>query len=228
MKRCILVLISFILISFHPAEASPCWGTQMPDKGKSFWGIQHYSVERRNMESDRGSVNSQQNFLTWNYGLSDWFSLDLKDTLYSTFRTQDPEGDMKYKNAVWGGGYGFRIRLYESGPVKVVTGFQHFSIHPKTVKANGVRQNGILEDWQGSVLASYDFKRVIPYAGVRYDSMDYISDLDHTRSVVMSDEHRRIGGILGVDVPLTKRLWLNVETDWQDGGSLTTGILYRF
>ena len=200
----------------------------MPAKAGTFWGVQHYYVDRRNMESDRGSVHSDQNFMTWNYGVSDWFSLDLKYTLYSTFRTEDPEGDMKYKNAVWGGGYGFRIRLYESGPVKVVTGFQHFSIHPKTVKANGARQNGILEDWQGSVLASYDLKRIIPYMGLRYDSMDYISDRDHVRTVVKSDENRRIGFIAGVDIPVTSRLWINAETDWQDRGSATIGLSWHF
>ena len=201
----------------------------MPAKKEAFWGLQDYYVRRRDLANDLGSVRSVQNYLTVSYGLTDWLSLDLKASLYSTFRHDPSSGDrMAYKDPVWGGGYGFRIKAYESGPLKSVVGFQHFSIHPKTVKANGEKNNGILEDWQGSALVSYDMKYFTSYIGPRYTLMDYIHNLDTSRKMIKSVEGRRLGLIAGVDIPVNDRVWVNLESDWQDGGSFTAGILCRF
>lgn len=233
MKKFLLPLSFFlVLMMMAPAFsfAASAYGTAMPDKKEVFWGVQSYYVHRRNLDNDSGSVHSQQNYLTMSYGVFDWLSLDLKWSLYSTFRHNNAEDSsvMKYDRSVWGGGYGFRIRLYENGPWKTVAGFQHFSIHPMTVKKAGHKNNGILEDWQYSLLESYKMKYATPYLGVRYTVMDYIHTLDNERNRINSDDHRRFGFITGMDIPLTRNIWLNLEADWQDGDSATIGLHGRF
>ncbi|MEI6437410.1 MAG: hypothetical protein WCO69_01520 [Candidatus Omnitrophota bacterium] len=223
------VLAASLLSVASSAFASPAYGTKMPAKNQAFWGLQDSYIRRRTLEHDQGSVRSLQNFLMLSYGVSDWLSLDLKGSLYSTFRHDPQSGDrMAYKNPIWGGGYGFRVRAYESGPVKAVVGFQHFSIHPKTVKANGQRNNGILEDWQGSALISYSMKPFTPYIGPRYTLTDYIHDLDNNRKMIKSVDGRRLSLVTGVDIPLSDRVWVNLEGDWQDGGTFSTSVLCRF
>jgi hypothetical protein len=218
-----------VLMNVSSVMAAPAYGTAMPQKEGTFWGLQHYYVDRRNLDNDQGVLHSHQNYLTMSYGVLDWLSLDLKLSLYSTFRHNSADGSqMRYDRSVWGGGYGFRIKLHEKGPWKTVTGFQHFSIHPMTVKKDGRKNNGILEDWQFSLLESYKMKYVTPYAGVRYTVMDYIHTLDNERNRINSDDARRFGLILGADIPLSPDVWLNFESDWQDGGSATGGVHFRF
>lgn len=229
MNLIVFVLVFLSLILAQPAQATPAYGTKMPVKKETFFGLQDYYVRSRSLENDQGRVRSIQNYFMASYGLSDWLALDLKLSLYSYFRHDPSSGNqMKYNNPVWGGGYGFRIKAYESGPVKAVVGFQHFSIHPKTVKANGEKNSGILEDWQGSALVSYQLKYFTPYIGPRYTMMDYIHRLDNERKMLKSDEDRRVGIVTGVDIPVNDRVWVNLESDWQDGGSYTAGVLSRF
>jgi hypothetical protein len=212
------------------AQAAPAYGTKMPKAKQAFWGVQHYFIARRNLNNDSGSLRSQQNHLLLSYGVTDWLSLDLKASLYSSFTHKGVDGaDLeKYGNPVWGGGYGFRIRLYENGPWKVVTGFQHISIHPKTIKANGVKNNAIMDDWGGSTLVSYDLKKFTPYAGIAYSTLDYLHRIDNDANRINSDKHRYAGLVVGADIPVNKRIWFNVETDWRDGGAAAASLNMAF
>ena len=229
MKRLIVLIVGFLLCWGSCAQASPAYGTKMPTKKQAFWGLQYSYLNDHQLEKNAGTVQSHQNFLMLSYGLADWFSLDLKYSLWSTFRNDPSSGPVvKYDQPMWGGGYGFRVRLYEDGPVKVVTGFQHFSIHPKTVKENGYKHNGILEDWQISTVASYAFKKITPYAGVRYTFLDYIYTLDDDRDRINSDDDRRINGVLGVDIPLTQKVWVNVEGTAGAEQAMAASLMWHF
>jgi hypothetical protein len=231
MRKIFLLLIVSVMFSTGIALAAPAYGTKMPKAKQAFWGLQTYRIERRDLNNGNGAINSQQNFLLLSYGLTEWFSLDLKYTIYSTFTHQGLDGENleKYgRPGFWGGGYGFRIRLYEKAPWKVVTGFQHISTHPVTLKANGVKNNGILDDWGGSTLMSYDFKKFTPYAGLAYSTLDYIHRINNDARRINSDKHRYAGLILGVDVPVSKKVWINLETDWRDGGAAAASINIAF
>lgn len=232
MKKHVFVLLFSLFLGVTgvlPVWAASAYGTRMPKQKEVFWGLQNYYVRSRNLQHDLGTLHSHQNYLTMSYGVRDWLSLDLKWSLFSTFRHNMPDGSQtRYDRSVWGGGYGFRIKLYENGPWKTVAGFQHFSIHPLTIRKDGYKHNGILEDWQESVLLSYQMKSVTPYAGVRHTVMDYIHTLDNERKRINSDDNRRFGLITGMDIPLSDKMWLNIEADWQDGGSTTAGVHFRF
>ena len=230
MRKSVLFLLAFFL-AVPAASAAPAYGTKMPQGGQAFWGLQHYSIFRRNLNDGNGSIRSEQNHLLLSYGLTDWFSLDLKYTLYSTFAHEGVDGENleKYgRPGFWGGGYGFRIRLYENGPWKLVTGFQHISTHPMSLKANGVKNNGILDDWGGSTLVSFDLKKFTPYVGVAYSTLDYIHRINNDAERVNSDKHRYAGLVVGVDIPVTKKVWINLESDWRDGGAVAGSINFHF
>lgn len=228
-KRALLVVLSWLILSPIEVSAAPAYGTTMPEKDQAIWGLQHYEVFGRNLQDDQGSIKSRQNHLLLSYGLKEWLSLDLKLSLYSKFDHETIGGvETEYNNPVWGGGYGFRVRLYEGGPLKVVAGFQHISIHPKTVKANGSKTNGIFDDWQGSLLTGYKIGRFTPYGGISYASMDYIQRLNSRRNRIKSDSHRSVAGIIGTDFDLTDRVYLNLEGNLVDGGAASASVNVRF
>jgi hypothetical protein len=211
MKLWIILVIVFLL-AVPVALAAPAYGTKMPQKGQVFWGLQSYTIKDRDLNKDQGDLQSQQEHILLSYGVMDWLSLDLKWS-YGAFKHIDGNGGtINYNQPVWGGGYGFRVRLYENGPVKAVAGFQHISIHPTTEEMNGQKPSAILDDWQGSALISYDLKYFTPYTGVRYGTEDYIHYIDHhDGDRQLTAEGRRTDAVLGVDIPVSKKVWINLE-----------------
>jgi hypothetical protein len=226
-----IFLFAFLMAtaSTAPALASPAYGTRLPAAHQVFWGVQHYYIAGSSLDNNLGVLSSQQSYLAMSYGLTKWLALDLKWNLYGTFRHKNSSGaETVYKDSVWGGGYGFRLRLYESNPIRVIAGFQHFSIHPAALDFDGVKQHGILEDWQGSLLVSRHFSLLSPYLGIRYNLTDYIRYTDDERKMYKADGGRRVGLVCGVDVPLTEKTWVNLEADWQDGLSLAAALHWHF
>ncbi|NTV29474.1 MAG: hypothetical protein HGA80_05275 [Candidatus Omnitrophica bacterium] len=226
--RKVWVLLFYFFSVAGVASAAPAYGTKMPEQNKVFWGYQHYAVLDRDLNKDHGELQSQQDHILLSYGVMDWLSLDLKASR-GTVRHEDGSGSvLKYDRPLWGGGYGFRVKLFKSGAVKSVAGFQHISIHPMTVKRNGEKNNAILDDWQGSWLVSYSFRRFTPYVGLRYGTADYIHRLNNDADRILTAEGRRLDLVSGLDIPLTSRTWLNVEGAVGGGVALATGVNCSF
>ncbi len=226
--RHIIFMVMLFLIFPVVSMAAPAYGTKMPHKGEVFGGLQHYAILDRDLNKDHGNLRSQQDHVLLSYGVTDWFSLDLKWTRGDITHIDQDGTRIKYDHPLWGGGYGFRARLYEKGPVKVVSGFQHISVHPRTVKRNGEKNNAILDDWQGSALVSYAFKKVTPYTGMRYGTTDYLHRLNNDADRVYSPESRRFDAVLGMDIPLTPKAWLNIEGAFGAGEAIATGVNFKF
>ena len=227
MRKVILVL-GFLFMSTAVSMAAPAYGTRMPLKNEVFGGLQHYAILQRDLNKDNGNLHSQQDHVLLSYGVTDWFCLDLKWTRGAITHVDQDGTKIKYDHPLWGGGYGFRMRLYENGPVKVVVGFQHISVHPRSVKRDGEKNNAILDDWQGSTLVSYAFKKFTPYTGLRYGTTDYLHRINNDADRVYSPESRRFDAVLGVDVPITPKVWLNAETAFGAGLAIATSVNYKF
>ncbi len=228
MARKVLMCIMGLLLTAGAASAAPAYGTKMPEKNKIFWGYQHYTITGRDLNKDHGTLKSQQDHILLSYGITDWFSLDLKASL-GTVKHKDGSGsETEYNNPLWGGGYGFRVRLFERGAFKSVAGFQHISIHPKTVKKNGEKNNAILDDWQGSWLISYDIQKLTPYVGVRYGTADYIHRLNNDADRVLTAEGRRTDLVLGLDLPVAEKVWLNIEGAAGAGEAFAASVHFCF
>ncbi|MBF0485597.1 MAG: hypothetical protein HQL16_03680 [Candidatus Omnitrophica bacterium] len=226
-KRVLLWIVLFVF-SASAAFAAPAYGTKMPKAKEAFWGIGEYTIFFRTLNKDHGELKSQQEHILLSYGVTDWFSLDLKASLGTIESDPYTGSKIKYDHPVWGGGYGFRVRLYENGPVRVVSGFQHISIHPKTVKGNGEKNNAILDDWQASALVSYDLKKFTPYTGLRYGTTDYIHRINNDADRVYSPESRRFDAVLGVDIPVSRKAWINLEGAFGSGEALATSLNFHF
>jgi hypothetical protein len=127
-----------------------------------------------------------------------------------------------------GGGYGFRLRLWEKEGLKAVFGFQHISIHPETVVVDNQKNKAVLDDWQFSLLVSYRFRLISPYLGTRWSRVDYIHWQDGTRNRVKSDRTKSVGLVFGCNLDLSKNIWLNAEGNFFDSEALAASLNYSF
>jgi hypothetical protein len=223
------IFVFFILSLFCVASsfAAPCYGTKMPKEKTFFLGAQNHTIFYRSLENNSGKLRSMQNFLLLSYGVFDWLAIDLKGGAGNI--KQHPQGsdEIDYPSS-FNGGYGFRIKAYESGKIKLVCGFQHISVHPKTVYIGTTQHKAILDDWQASCLVSRDFRRFTPYIGTKLSRTDYIHRMDGNRKRWMSDLHESIGGVLGVDLPVTEKIWLTMEGQAFDGKAFSFSVNYSF
>jgi hypothetical protein len=222
-----LFLFFILLLQVSSVSAAPAYGTKMPQKKQFFTGLQNHTLLKRYLEDNYGKVRSSQNFLLVSYGIFDWLSVDLKGGAGDI--KQHPLGvaEVDYSTG-FSGGYGFRLRLLNKEKTKVVFGFQHISVHPKRTYVAGVKNKAILDDWQVSMLASYDLKYLTPYLGTRWSRVDYIHWVDEVRKRKMSDLSRSVGLIFGFDVPFTEKMWLNLEGQFFDSDAFACSLNYSF
>jgi len=215
------------LITHNYCYAAPCYGTKMPRKKEFFMGLQTHAIFKKYLEDEYGKVRSFQNFLLLTLGVYDWLSIDLKGGAGNI--RQHPQGsdEVDYPSR-FAGGYGFRLKLYDGKKIKTVFGFQHISLHPKSIHLGTVKNRSILDDWQASLLASCDFKKVTPYLGTSWSRIDYIHTVADSRKRKMSDLTKSIGFIFGLDLPLTKKAWLNLEGRLFDSEAVAFSMNFSF
>jgi hypothetical protein len=210
-----------------PCHAAPSYGTKMPEKKQFHLGGQTYSVQQRNLEGDNGKMSSLQHFLLVSYGLTDWFSVDLKGGAGNTHQTPEGGDEITYPSYL-GGGYGFRVRVYDRDKIKIVSGFQHISVHPYSIFVENVKHKAVIDDWQLSFLASREFDWLTPYLGMRWSRMDYIHWTEDDRNRVKSDLDESIGMIVGMDIPVHEKVWLNFEGQFFDAAAVAASVNFHF
>lgn len=229
-KKVIIILI--LLVTGHCSlftncDAAPCYGTKMPQKKEFFTGLQTHAIFKRYLEDGYGKTRSFQNFLLISYGVYDWLCVDLKGGAGNIKQHPVGSDEVDYSSN-FAGGYGFRLKLYDGKKIKTVFGFQHISIHPKSIHLGTVKNMAILDDWQVSLLASCDFKKAIPYLGTRWSRIDYIHTALDSRKRKMSDLTKSIGFVFGLDLPVTKKAWLNLEGQLFDSEAVAFSLNFSF
>lgn len=225
--RKLLLSSILILCVLSSSYAAPCYGTKLPRKKQFFLGAQTHSIFKRYLEDEYGKLKSTQHFLLLSYGIYDWLSIDLKGGA-GNIRQHPVGSDEIHYPSNFAGGYGFRLRLYDRKDIKMVFGFQHISVHPKSRHLGNIKNKAILDDWQTSLLVSRDFKKITPYLGTRWSRVDYIHTQLDTRKRKMSDLTRSIGLIAGFDLPLTEKIWINLEGSAFDSEAFAFSINYSF
>jgi len=224
--KALLIFILVFCFAF-PSYAAPCYGTKMPKKKEFFAGAEAYSIFKRYLKDQYGKLRSAQEFVLLSYGVFDWLSIDLKGG--AGFVKQHPVGsdELDYPTS-FAGGYGLRFKLYDKKDYKMVLGFQHISVHPESIHLGSVKHKAILDDWQVSVLVSREFSKFTPYLGTRWSRIDYIHWVGEDRKREMSDLTRSIGFIFGLNLPLTKKIWLNLEGQLFDSEAAACSLNYSF
>jgi len=227
MRKILLFFIVFFLCFVSITQAAPCYGTKMPGKKEIFVGFQAHSIFRRYLKDQLGKLRSLQHFLLLSYGAYDWLCIDLKGG--GGYIKQHPcaSNELDYP-AYLGGGYGFRVKLYDAKNIKAVFGFQHISIHPKTISLGADKHKGVLDDWQFSCLVSYDFKKITPYLGIRWSRVDYIHWINGERKLEKSDLTKSVGLIFGFDLPVSNNFWFNIEGQLFDSEAAALSANYSF
>lgn len=233
-KLWVISFVTLLVLTHHSSLitnnfcfAAPCYGTKMPKKKEFFVGAQTHSIFKRYLEDEFGKIRSTQYFINLSYGVCDWFSIDLKGG--SGNIKQHPVGsDEVDYTSNFAGGYGLRLKFYDKQNTKMVFGFQHTSVHPKSTHLGDTKNQAILDDWQTSLLASYNFKKVTPYIGTRWSRIDYIHKEAGTRKRKMSDLTKDIGLVFGCDLDIGKRVWFNLEGQFFGGEALAVSVNYNF
>ena len=77
MRQVIMIAVVLFLLGTC-AQAAPAYGTKMPRQKEFFFGLQHYEIFDRDLNKDNGDLKSRQEHFLLTYGVTDWFSLDLK------------------------------------------------------------------------------------------------------------------------------------------------------
>ncbi len=226
MRRFLLITL-FLLFFISPAYAAPCYGTKMPQAKELFGGTQSHLIFKRYLEDGRGEIRSTQYFLMFSYGIFDWLSLDLKGGA-GNIKQRPPASDETDYSSSFAGGYGVRLKFYDSGTSKMVFGFQHISVHPQKTHLGRVKHAAILDDWQFSLLASRDLAGITPYAGIKWSRLDYIHKVEEDRKRRMSDLTKDVGLVVGCDIPLSKKFWLNLEGQFIDTEACSVSLHYGF
>jgi hypothetical protein len=195
----------------------------MPQKRKFFAGLEYYTIFKRYQEKDYGRLRSAQHFLLISYGVYDWLSIDLKcgGGNIKQHPADRAEIDYPYNFA---GGYGLRLGLYDKNNTKMVFGFQHISVHPKSTHLEDGRHKAVLDDWQVSILLSQKFGKATPYLGTRWSRLDYIHRIGDERKRVMSDLTKSVGLIFGLDYAWTDKIWFNLEAGFLDSQAVAFSI----
>ncbi len=221
----------FVGILFVPFRVfpAPCYGTKMPEKNKFFIGFETNNIFKRYLEGEYGKTRSLQHHFLLSYGLRDWVSIDLKVGTGLIKQRPVTSSEIDYPS-FFSGGYGFRVKLYEEPGhrIRIVSGFQHVSVHPEKIHLEGQENTAILDDWQLSFLVSKDFARLTPYFGAKWSRLDYIHRIGEDRKRRMSDLTKSVGAIFGMDFSLNDKTYLNLETHFFDEESFSLGLLYKF
>lgn len=228
--RYVIVIAAVVLaiISANNLFAVPCYGTHMPGKKKFFGGVEYNYIIKRELEHDHGRVKNPDQFLMVSYGIFDWLSLDLKGGSGKIYYKDSEYGDQEFATS-FAGGYGFRIRLWQNKnkDIKVVTGFQHISVHPKRVHSADGRYSIVIDEWQGSCLGSVRIKQFDPYLGFKYETFDLIRWLkDANRKRYKSEDNW--GLVLGTDFWLKKNIKLNLECHFLDEKAASVSLTREF
>jgi len=221
----LILFLSFFIFDF--SYAAPCYGTRLPEKKKFFASLESYSLFKRYLEDDYGKVRSQQQFYGMSYGVFNWLSIDLKAGGGNIKQHPVGSDEVDYSSS-FAGGYGLRVKFLDKNKIKMVLGFQHISVHPKSTHLGDVKNKAILDDWQWSLLSSYDFKWVTPYLGTRWSRVDYIHWVGGERKRRMSDLSKSIGFIYGLDIPIGKKFWVNMEGSAFDSDAFAFSLNYGF
>jgi hypothetical protein len=199
----------------------------MPEKKELFIGLQTYSIFKRYLENEYGKIRTTQHLLLLSYGVYDWLSIDLKGGAGNIKQRPTNSDEVDY-TANFAGGYGLRLKFYDKKNLKAVLGFQHISVHPKSTHLGDVKHQAVLDDWQFSFLVSRAFSKFTPYLGTRWSRLDYIHWTAGNRKRVMSDLTKSTGLILGLDLPLSKKSWLNLEGQLLDSEALAFSVNFSF
>jgi len=219
-------MVFFIGLSKALYGAS-CYGTKMPGKGELFGGIQAHTIFKRYLENEYGKMRSTQYFFQLSYGIYEWLSLDLKGGAGNIKQHPVGSDEVDYPSS-FAGGYGFRLKFYEREKIDMVFGFQHISVHPRSVRLGDIKNKAILDDWQISLLTSYDFSKFTPYLGAKWSRVDYIHWVEEDRKRKMSDLTKDIGLVCGLDLPLTEKTWINLEGQFLDTEAFAFSVNYKF
>jgi len=227
MKKIKFLTLALLFFIDTNSYAAPCYGTSMPEQYKWNWGFSSNFLAERKLKDGEGEIRSYQYFVLGSFGVTNWFCLDGKIG-FGDIKQSPPYDEKIEYGTSFAGGYGFRLKIYENQTwdLRSTVGFHHISVHPHSKIIDGVKNRGVLDDWQGEIIVSKRIKNFVPYIGCEISRIDYIHWRDDLRKRKKSDVEA--GLVAGIDIYVTKNIFLNVESKFFDEKSLSADVVIIF
>jgi len=227
-RKLIILLLALVFLNyfFEICYAAATCGVHMPVKNSIDFGIEHYSLRcYKTKDEIQAKLRGDGVFLTLSYGILDWLVVDFKFGSCSV-RNDIFEGNKYSYDANWGGGYGFRWQIYKNKQgLKVITGIQHLSIHPKANNSD-IKRSSIIDDSQAQLLVAKSWKNFELYTGIKSTIGRYIRKFNQTSHTVSLAEH--ISSVVGLEYYINNNWHLNLEARFLEEDSFSIGIRYQF
>lgn len=225
MKK-IIFFLAGVVFFVNFVYAVPIKGPFFLKKGKFEVGSEANIVIRRDIEKITTNIRSSQFFYCMAYGIFDW--LDIEAKFGTGDIANDQYNDQKfYYNYNWGGGYGLRLKAYESDKIKFILGWHHISIHPNPNKnTDNLTHKAILDETQFDTIIGLKGERFSPYLGIKGSYTRLIRRIGAERTTLRGEEN--YGFAMGFDYMFNDHTRLNLEGRFVDEYALTCGINYIF
>lgn len=224
-----LNFLTIFLFLTKIALSAPTCGTILSEKNKFLLGVAINYIQKYEM---KGAVNkidlkSKQAFLTVSYGLLNNLVLDGKLGIGDIRNDRVNNAEFDYKLG-WGGGYGFRFKLYDNdkNKIKLIIGAHHISIHPPEKDSDIKEYKAIIDDNQIEAFISKEYHCFFPYIGLKASRSRLLRRDNSDTSSLHSPW--KLGTILGFDWEVYKNTYLNLELHTIDETSCSMGVYYKF
>ena len=226
-KTAAFIVFFFSCVFITNIMACPIEGPNMPNNKLWKTDVQINSMFGADMKKPGGKLESTQYFLTSSYGITKYLRFDGKLGVGDvTFDIKDSQKIHYPTN--FAGGYGGRLLLYDNkeNGVNCIFGMHHISVHPNSVKIDGVKHEAIVDEWQGSLLVSKKIERFRPYVAAKFSKIYLIRKVDGARKRIQPEDD--LGLVLGLAFNIKDNARLNLEGRLFDEDSLTVGFNYAF
>ncbi|MDD5495651.1 MAG: hypothetical protein PHP46_00955 [Candidatus Omnitrophica bacterium] len=225
-----VLFLTVTLAGLAELTAAPSNGTRFPPARKVELGYEYNAMFERPLDRSYGELKTQDHFYTVSFGVSDWFSLDGKIGIGDvTASANDHLPRLEY-NTGFAGGYGFRIKAfdYKRWGIRLITGFQHISVHPQDRSADDDKYECFLDDWQVSGIVAKDWRSVTAYVGMKGSDCEIVYKLNkHDKKRRYSKEH--LGLITGLELYFfDNKARVNLEGRFFDETALSAAVSYLF
>lgn len=214
-----------ILTAAQAALAAPSYGPDMPGKKQWDAGYEQYVIFKKNCNRSVRHLRSIQYYANMSFGINKLVCIDGKLGIGNiSYRPENKERlDM---NTGFAGGYGLRVKCYDSNDLKVVCAFHHISVHPEKRSVNDDQYKLINDDWELTGIISKKLGRFNAYCGPKF-SYNYVSKAENDYSKRIKPKNY-IGVLAGLDFNLNEKLRFNTEAGFGNETSMSAGFNYRF
>ncbi|MFH1046048.1 MAG: hypothetical protein V1727_03700 [Candidatus Omnitrophota bacterium] len=227
----VITILAVLFLSWPKScYTAPSNGSHLPPKGHTEAGLEYRRTQERQLRHSHGTLRSNNYFYTISIGVLDWLALDGKIGAGDILHKGGPLDPYINYQTGFAGGYGFRIKALEDKEkaLRLITGFQHISVHPQDERANTYKSEAVMDDWQWTTLLVKDCAHFSAYIGAKFSDGQIVFRVNEGDPKRFYSRHHA-GVVGGIDFYLFEdRVRLNLEGLFIDETAFSATITYLY